>query len=96
MLGGLKIIKVKSGREQEFEKVFQDLRSEMWEEERGCLLFSLLRSRDSPGLYTVQEQYVDAEALERHNSSRHVSKYTSKLDAMVETVEEAVFDVVVE
>ena len=96
MVGGLKIIQVKPGLEQAFEKTFTELRSAMWENESGCLLFSLLKSRSNPCLYTVQEQYRDAASLEAHNTSSHVSKYAPKLNEMMETVEEEVFDVVVE
>lgn len=96
MIGGLKIIQVKKGEELAFEKLFRELRSQMWEEERGCLLFSLLKSRENPSLYTVQEQYVDAQALEQHNASAHVSKFLPKLSSLVDNVEEVVFDVVVE
>lgn len=96
MVGGLKIIQVKPGFEQAFEATFTELRSQMWEHESGCLLFSLLKSRSNPQLYTVQEQYKDAEALEAHNRSSHFSKFAPKLNEMMETVEEEVFDVVVE
>jgi quinol monooxygenase YgiN len=96
MVGGLKIIQVKPGLEQEFEDTFSQLRSQMWEYESGCLLFSLLKSRSNPRLYTVQEQYRDVEAMEEHNNSSHVSKYAPKLNEMIEIVEEEVFDVVVE
>ena len=96
MIGGLKIIQVKPGMQQAFEAVFSELRSEMWEHESGCLLFSLLKSRTNPNIYTVQEQYKDGEALDAHNRSSHVIKFAPKLNEMVETVEEEVFDVVVE
>ena len=96
MVGGLKIIQVKPGQDQQFEKIFTELRSEMWEHEAGCLLFSLLRSRSNPSLYTVQEQYKDVVALEAHNASDHVNKYAPKLRELMDSVEEEVFDVVVE
>ena len=96
MLGGLKIIQVKPGCETDFEKAFTELRSEMWENESGCLLFSLLRSRSNPTLYTVQEQYRDVQAFEAHNRSSHVSKFAPRLKEFIESVEEEVFDVVVE
>ena len=96
MLGGLKIIQVKPGCETDFEKTFTELRSEMWENESGCLLFSLLKSRSNPTLYTVQEQYRDIQAFEAHNRSSHVSKFAPRLKELIESVEEEMFDIVVE
>lgn len=96
MVGGLKIIQVKPGQDEAFERTFTELRSAMWDNESGCLLFSLLKSRSNPLLYTVQEQYRDAEALDLHNRSGHVSKYQPLLQQFILSVEEELFDVVVE
>ena len=62
MVGGLKIIQGKPRQDQQFEKIFTELRSEMWEHEADCPLFSLLKSRSNPSLYMVQEQYKDVDA----------------------------------
>ena len=59
MVGGLKVLTVKSGREREFEALFAELRNEMHEHEPGCLLYSLLKSRKSSLDYIVHEQYVE-------------------------------------
>ena len=47
MVGGLKVLTVKSGREREFEALFAEVRNEMHNHEPGCLLYSLLKSRKS-------------------------------------------------
>ena len=38
MVGGQKILTVKSGREREFEALFAELRNDMHKHEPGCLL----------------------------------------------------------
>ena len=96
MVGGLKIIQGKPGQHQQFEKIFTELRSEMWEPEAGCLLFSLLRSCSNPSLYTIQEQYKDVDAQEAHNALDHVNKYAAKLRKLMDSVEEEVFELMVE
>jgi quinol monooxygenase YgiN len=66
MVGGLKHVLVKAGREREFEKLFADLREEMRKHEPGCVYYSLLKSRTKPRVYIVEEQYRDEAALEAH------------------------------
>ena len=55
MVGGLKVLTVVQGREQEFETLFAELRNEMRTHEPGCILYSLLKSRKNPRAYIVQE-----------------------------------------
>jgi hypothetical protein len=64
MVGGLKIILVEGGHEQEFESLFGELRVTIREHEPDCLVYSLLRSRTNPRSFIVQEQYRDQSALD--------------------------------
>ena len=93
MVGGLKIILVKEGHEQEFESLFGELRKEMREHESGCPLYSLLRSRTDHRSYIVQEQYRDAAALAAHESSPHGKIYFPKIRAILESITVEYFDV---
>jgi quinol monooxygenase YgiN len=95
MIGGLKVILVKSGHEQEFETLFSELRAKMRDHEPGCLLYSLLRSRTTPRSYIVQEQYRDESALEAHESSPHGKVYFPRIRAILESITVEYFDVVV-
>ena len=95
MVGGLKIILVKPGREQEFETLFAELRAAMRDQEPGCLLYSLLKSRTNPRAYIVHEQYRDAAALETHESSPHGKIYFPKIRAILESITVEYFDAVV-
>jgi quinol monooxygenase YgiN len=95
MVGGLKIILVAEGREREFESLFGELRSKMREQEPGCLLYSLLKSRTNPRAYIVHEQYLDAAALAEHESSPHGKIYFPRIRAILESITVEYFDGVV-
>ena len=66
MVGWVKVLRVKAGCEQEFERLFGQLREEMRAADPGCLLYSLLRSRKDSRDYVVHEQYADQAALDAH------------------------------
>ena len=95
MVGGLKIILVAEGREREFESLFRELRSKTRDQELGCELYSLLKSRTNPRAYIVQEQYRDAAALAEHESSPHGKIYFPKIRAILESITVEYFDGVV-
>ena len=95
MIGGLKIVVVKSEREQEFESLFAELRGKMRETEPGCLLYSLLKSRANPRAYIVHEQYRDQAALDVHEASAHGKIYFPKIRAILESITVEYFDGVV-
>jgi quinol monooxygenase YgiN len=95
MVGGLKVITVQAGREQEFETLFAELREIMRKAEPGCLFYSLLKSRSCGRSYIVHEQYRDAEALALHESSSHGQLYFPKIRALLENITVEYFDSVV-
>ena len=64
-VGILATIKVKPGKEAEFETVFRELAGQVKQNEPGCLLYDLFRSK-TPSTYVVMEQYANAEALAAH------------------------------
>jgi quinol monooxygenase YgiN len=65
MVGGLKILTVKSGLEREFEALFAELRNDMHKHEPGCVLYSLLKSRksSSAGRKRCQEPLFELTAV---------------------------------
>lgn len=79
MVGGVKVIRVKEGHQQEFEALFAKLRDAMRTAEPGCLLYSLLKSRVDDRSYVVQEQYRDAGAHARHEASPHGELYFPRI-----------------
>lgn len=95
MIGGLKIVQVKSGREAEFERLFAELRAIMRTAESGCLVYSLLKSKTKPGAYIVHEQYRDQAALTAHEKAPHGAIYFPQIRALLESISVEYFDGVV-
>jgi quinol monooxygenase YgiN len=95
MIGGLKRVVAKEGREAEFEALFSDLRQIMRNHEPGCLLYSLLKSRSYPGGYIIQEQYRDQAALDAHETSGHGAIYFPRMRALLESITVEYYDRIV-
>lgn len=96
MIGGLKLVQVKAGQEKEFERLFAELRDIMRTAEPGCLVYSLLKSRQKSGAYIVQEQYRDQAALTAHEKAPHGAMYFPKIRAVLESISVEYFDGVVD
>lgn len=94
-VGGLKVIQVKEGHEQEFESLFRDLRAAIERGEPDCLYYSLLKSRTNPRAYLVEEQYRDEAAFDVHQSSAYGKTYFPKIRAILESISVEYFDVMV-
>jgi quinol monooxygenase YgiN len=92
MVGGLKVVQVRVGHEAEFERLFEELRAIMRVEERGCILYSLLKSRARAGAYIVHEQYEDQAALDAHQKTPHGSAYFPRMRAIIEHISVEYFD----
>ncbi|HWA91676.1 MAG TPA: putative quinol monooxygenase [Rhizomicrobium sp.] len=95
MVGGLKAVVVKEGREQEFETLFAALRAEIAAHEPGCVYYSLLKSRTDPRAYIVEEQYRDEAAWEAHQASAYGKTYFPKMRAIIDDITVEYFDVIV-
>jgi quinol monooxygenase YgiN len=95
MIGGLKHVVVKAGCENDFERMFAELRGEMRKYEPGCVYYSLLKSRTSPRTYIVEEQYRDHVAWEAHESSMHGKTYFPRIRAILDSITVEYFDVTV-
>jgi len=92
MVGGLKVLTVKSGQEREFEGLFAELRNEMRKHEPGCVLYSLLKSRKSSSAHIVHEQYVDQAALDFHSQSSHGAHYFPRMRTLLDKIDVEYFD----
>lgn len=68
MIGGVKQVQAKAGREAEFETAFAALRAQVARNEPGTLSYELFRDGAS-GRYIVLDRYRDAEALAAHSGS---------------------------
>lgn len=69
MIGVVATLRVREGKEAEFEAVFADLTAKVKANEPGCLLYQLTRSRDEAGAYKVMEMYASPEALKHHGGT---------------------------
>jgi quinol monooxygenase YgiN len=94
-IGGLKTILVKEGQEQEFERLFAELRAAIRDGEPGCLYYSLLKSRTNARAYIVEEQYGDEAAFDLHQTLPYGKDYFPKIRAILESIQVEYFDVIV-
>lgn len=65
------ILKVKEGKEQEFEKVFAQLAAQVQANEPGIIFYEVMRVTDDSRSYVVMEKYKNEEARVTHSKSAH-------------------------
>ena len=85
MIGVVAILRVKEGREAEFEKAFIEMTAEVIAKEPGNQMYPLTRSRAEPRTYKVLEMYADQAAFEVHGASDHYKEGGRRLRDLVET-----------
>ncbi len=84
MIGVIAIIRVKEGRETEFERVFTEMTAKVKANEPGNQMYQLTRSRSEPRTYKVMEMYADQAAFDAHGSSDHYKEGGRALRDLVE------------
>ena len=68
------------GKENELRAVLTEMVSQVKQHEAGKVLtYSLHTSNDDPTMFLFYEQYVDADALEAHGKTDHMSDMGGKL-----------------
>jgi quinol monooxygenase YgiN len=82
-LGIVATLKIKPGREREFESIITELVEKVLANEPGSQLYKLFRSQTEKGTYVVMEICDDAEALKVHQQSDHVRVAIPKLEAVL-------------
>lgn len=82
-VGIIATLKIKPGKEAEFEAVFKDLAAQVKQNEPGCLLYDLFKSKDA-STYVVMEQYASGEALAAHGKTSHYMAAGPKLGAVLD------------
>jgi quinol monooxygenase YgiN len=78
-VGVIAKIKVKEGKNQEFEGLFKQLVKAVDENEPGNSFFELHKSRTDSQLYIVLEQYVDEDAFAAHDQTEHFKTIGAQL-----------------
>ena len=76
-------IKSNAGHEGEFEAVLKDLAAQVKQNEPGCLLYDLFKSKKA-STYVVMEQYASGEALAAHGKTAHYMAAGPKLGAVLD------------
>lgn len=86
VIGDLKHVIVKEGKESEFESLFRALATKAKAHDKGVNYYDLYKS-EQPRTYVVMAQYEDKEALQRHQRSEHGEYYFPKIREVVEKIE---------
>ncbi len=95
MIGGMKTMSVKPGREKQFEQLFREFREEIRRHEPGCITYALLSSRLAADSYVLHEHYADQAALDAHRASAHGARYFPQIRSLLSGIEVEYFDGVV-
>ena len=79
MIGIVATLKVQDGKHADFEGVFKDLAAQVRANEKGCLAYTLTKSRTDPNTYKVLELYTDQAALDHHGQTEYFRAAGPKL-----------------
>jgi len=82
-IGVVATLKVKEGKEADFEAAFKTLREQVKANEPGNLQYDVTRSKADAQTYIIMEQYASQEALEAHGASDHFKAAGPALGAVL-------------
>jgi quinol monooxygenase YgiN len=77
------VIRIKKGKNAEFEKEFLKLQGLVLKDP-GCVSYAMHRSVDDPTKYFVYEKYASDEAVKYHTSTDHFKAFFSKMGPVME------------
>ena len=86
VIGDLKHVVVKAGKEKECESLFRELVDKVKALEKGVNYYDLYKS-EQPRTYLVMAQYENHEALQYHQMSEHGKFYFPKIRELLEKIE---------
>jgi quinol monooxygenase YgiN len=78
MLGVVATLKIKPGREPEFEAVAKELVAKVNAHEPGCKLYAL-HVGEAPHTYVFLERYVDQAAVDAHRATEYFKALGRKM-----------------
>jgi quinol monooxygenase YgiN len=87
MLGIVATLRVKPGREKEFEAVAKELVAKVRANEPGCALYALHRLDGEgapPSTYVFLERYVDQAAVDAHRGAEYFKALGRKMGEYLE------------
>jgi len=74
-------VKIKPGKEAEFEQIGRDASKVIEANEPGNLFYRVYRM-DDPQTYLIIERYKDQAALDAHGASAHVAEISPRFQAV--------------
>lgn len=83
-IGIVATLKVKAGKEAEFEAVFRDLQVAVKRDEPGAVQYEVFKSKANASTYIVMEQYKTEADLAAHRTTPHFTAAGPKLGAVLD------------
>jgi quinol monooxygenase YgiN len=83
-IGIVATLKVKPGKEAEFEAVFRELQEAVKKSEPGALQYEVFKSKANASTYIVMEQYKSEADLAAHRTTPHMAAAGPKLGAVLD------------
>lgn len=83
-IGIVATLKIKPGKEQEFEAVFLELQAQVKKNEPGALQYEVFKSKANASTYIVMEQYKSDADLAAHRTTPHMAAAGPKLGAVLD------------
>ena len=77
-------LKVKEGKQAEFESVFLELQAAVKKGEPGALQYEVFKSKQDSTMYVVMEQYKTEADLTAHRTTPHMAAAGPKLGAVLD------------
>ena len=86
IVGDLKVIIVRQGREKEFETLFRQFATKVKKLDDGISYYDLYKA-EQPRTYVVMAQYQNTDTLHQHQVADHSKEFGAKLRDLVEKIE---------
>lgn len=83
-IGIVATLKIKAGREAEFESIFRELQVAVNKNEPGVIQYEVFKSRSQESTYLVMEQYKTEADLGAHRTTPHMVAAGPKLGAVLD------------
>jgi quinol monooxygenase YgiN len=83
-IGIVATLKVKPGKETEFEAVFRELQDAVKKNEPGALQYEAFKSKTAASTYVIMEQYKTDADLAAHSKTAHSTAAGPKLGAVLD------------
>jgi quinol monooxygenase YgiN len=82
MIAVIATVKVKEGREAEFESLFAQLKALVTQHETGTVAYDLFLPRNDSGFYKIIEHYLDADHWQSHKEASYTREFVPQLHGL--------------